>query len=148
MAMELKFDVHAKIARPVADVFDAVVNPQSLSSYFTTGGASAPLAEGATVLWKFGDHPGEFPVRVSRLVRNERIEFSWDTEEGGYQTQVVMTFELLADGTTLVRVAEGGWRETPAGLKSSYDNCGGWTQMLCCLKAWVEHGINLRRGFY
>lgn len=48
----------------------------------------------------------------------------------------------------VVRVAEGGWRETPAGLRSSYDDCGGWTQMRCCLKAWVEHGINLRRGFY
>jgi uncharacterized protein YndB with AHSA1/START domain len=148
MPMELRFDVHAKIARPVADVFEAVVNPQQLSSYFTTGGASAPLAEGATVLWKFGDHPGEFPVRVSRLIRNERIEFSWDAEEGGYQTQVVMTFEPLTDGTTLVRVAEGFWRESPTGLKSSYLNCSGWTQMLCCLKAWAEHGISLRRGFY
>lgn len=146
--MELRFDVYAKIARPVAEVFEAVVNPKQLSSYFTTGGASAPLAEGATVLWKFGDHPGEFPVRVARLVRNERIEFSWDAEEGSYQTQVVMTFEPLPDGTTLVRVAEGGWRENPAGLKNSYLNCYGWTQMLCCLKAWAEHGINLRRGFF
>ena len=73
--MELKFDVYAKIDRPVADVFDAVVNPERLSAYFTTGGASAALAEGATVLWKFADCPGEFPVRVSRLVPNERIEF-------------------------------------------------------------------------
>jgi uncharacterized protein YndB with AHSA1/START domain len=146
--MELKFDVYAKIARPVAEVFDAVVNPGKLSSYFATGGASAALAEGATVLWKFGDHPGEFRVRVSKLVLNERIEFSWDAEEGGYQTQVVMTFEPAAGGGTLVRVAEGGWRENPAGLKSSYLNCYGWTQMLCCLKAWAEHGINLRRGFF
>jgi uncharacterized protein YndB with AHSA1/START domain len=146
--MELKFDVYAKIARPVTEVFDAVVNPGKLSSYFTTGGASAALAEGATVLWKFGDHPGEFPVRVSRLVPNERIEFSWDAEEGSYQTQVVMTFEPTADGTTLVRIAEGGWRETAAGLKSSYLNCYGWTQMLCSLKAWAEHGIHLRHGFF
>ncbi len=146
--MELRFDVYAKIARPVAEVFEAVVNPRQLSAYFTTGGASAPLAEGATVLWKFGDHPGEFPVRVTRLVPNERIEFGWDAEEGSYQTQVVMTFEPVEGGGTLVRVAEGGWREHPAGLKSSYQNCYGWTQMLCCLKAWAEHGINLRRGFF
>lgn len=146
--MDLKFDVYAKIARPVAEVFEAVVNPKQLSAYFTTGGASAPLAEGATVLWKFGDHPGEFPVRVSRLVPNARIEFGWDAEEGGYQTQVVMTFEPLPDGGTLVRVAESGWRATPAGLRSSYMNCWGWSQMLCCLKAWIEHGINLRQGFF
>jgi uncharacterized protein YndB with AHSA1/START domain len=148
MPMELEFGVHAKIARPVADVFEAVVNPKQLSSYFTTGGASGPLAEGVTVMWKFGDHPGEFPVRVTKLVLNERIEFSWDAEEGDYQTQVVMTFEPLPGDATLVRVAEAGWREDATGLRSSYLNCHGWTQMLCCLKAWVEHGINLRRGFY
>lgn len=146
--MELKFDVHAKIARPVAEVFEAVVNPKKLSSYFTTGGASGALAEGATVLWKFGDHAGEYPVLVTKLVSNERIEFSWDAEEGGYQTQVVMTFEPVMANGTLVRIAESGWREGPNGLRSSYLNCGGWTQMLCCLKAWAEHGINLRRGFY
>ena len=41
-----------------------------------------------------------------------------------------------------------GWRDTPKGQKSSYGNCFGWTQMLCCLKAWVEHRINLRQGFF
>ena len=146
--MELKFDVYAKIARPVAEVFEAVVNPKQLSAYFTTGGASAPLAEGQTVRWKFGDHPGEFPVKVTRLVPNERIEFQWEANEGGYDTQVVMTFERLDADRTLVRVAESGWRQTPKGLGSSYDNCGGWTQMLACLKAWLEHGIKLRQGYF
>jgi uncharacterized protein YndB with AHSA1/START domain len=48
--MELKFDVYAKIARPVREVFEAVTNPTELSAYFTTGGASGPLVEGATVI--------------------------------------------------------------------------------------------------
>lgn len=146
--MDLRVDVHAKIARPVAQVFAAVVDPQELSTYFTTGGSSGPLVEGATVIWKFGDYPGEIPVRVTKLVRNERIEFSWDTEAGDYQTAVVMTFEPVDDDTTLVRVVEAGWHEDPPGLQNSYLNCSGWTQMLCCLKAHLEYGINLRRGFY
>lgn len=146
--MELKVDVYAKIARPVAEVFAAVTDPQQLSAYFTTGGASAALAEGANVIWKFGDYPGEIPVRVTRLVHNQRIEFAWDAEDGAYQTAVVMTFEAPAGGDTLVRVVESGWRQGPEGLKASYLNCSGWMQMLCCLKAWLEHGINLRRGFF
>ena len=146
--MELTFDVYAKIGRPLAEVFAAVTDPRQLSAYFTTGGASGPLTEGATVIWKFGDYPGEIPVTVTRLVPNERIEFSWDAEEGTYQTAVVMTFTTLEGGGTLVRVVEGGWRPDPRGLKDSYLNCSGWTQMLCCLKAWAEHGINLRRGFF
>ena len=45
-------------------------------------------------------------------------------------------------------INERGWRTDEEGLKSSYGNCEGWTQMLCSLKAWIEHGINLREGFY
>ncbi len=146
--MAFKFEVHGKIARPVAVVFNAVTEPKELSSYFTTGGASAPLREGTTVTWDFADFPGAFPVKVTRVVPNERIEFSWEAGERGYDTQVVMTFEALDATTTLVRIAESGWRETPKGQESSYGNCMGWTQMLCCLKAWVEHRINLRQGFF
>lgn len=146
--MKLTFDVYAKIARPVAEVFEAVADPQQLSAYFTTGGSSGRLQEGSTVTWKFGDAPGEYPVRVTRLVPNERIEFGWETNSGGYDTRVVITFESADGGGTLVRIAESGWKEDPSGLKDSYGNCHGWTQMLCCLKAWVEHRINLRQGFF
>ena len=146
--MDLEVNVYAKIARPVDAVFAAVTDPGQLSAYFTTGGASGPLAEGATVIWRFADYPGEIPVRVARLVTNERIEFSWDAEEGTYQTAVVMTFERLADGGTRVRVVESGWRQGPEGLKGSYLNCSGWTQMLCFLKGYLEYRINLRRGFF
>ena len=45
-------------------------------------------------------------------------------------------------------IAEEGWRETEGGLQASYGNCMGWSQMLCAMKAWVEHGINLREGMY
>lgn len=48
----------------------------------------------------------------------------------------------------MVTIAEAGWRDDEAGVSSSYQNCEGWTQMLCCLKAWLEHGINLREGLY
>ncbi|HEU5468200.1 MAG TPA: SRPBCC domain-containing protein [Steroidobacteraceae bacterium] len=146
--MALKFEVYGKVARPVGVVFDAVTNPKELSSYFTTGGASAPLAEGATVTWDFADFPGAFPVKVTRVVPNERIELSWESAEHGYDTQVVMTFEAVDANTTLVRIAESGWRDTPKGRESSYGNCSGWMQMLCCLKAWVEHRVNLRQGFF
>ena len=146
--MPLSFEVYGKIARPVAEVFGAVTDPRELSSYFTTGGASAPLREGATVTWSFADFPGAFPVKVTKLVPDERIELSWGAAEGGYDTRVVMTFEAVDAGTTLVRIAESGWRDTPKGQESSYGNCSGWMQMLCCLKGWVEHRINLRQGFF
>ncbi|NJN52745.1 MAG: ATPase [Gammaproteobacteria bacterium] len=151
--MELKFSISGRIARPVDDVFDAVVDPGRLSGYFTTGGAKGRLETGATVTWDFHDFPGAFPVKVVKVEKNRQIVLRWEAapepdESGSKDTTVTMTFEALDDGRTLVTIAEEQWRPNAAGLKSSYSNCEGWTQMLCAMKAFVEHGINLRQGFY
>lgn len=148
--MELKFKVQTKIQKPVAEVFDAVYNPSKLSGYFTNGGASAPLDEGTTVEWAFADNPGDeklkFPVEVKKTVRNELIELGWEGAKG-LQTQIRMEFEADGDDT-IVRISETGWRETQADLDSSYLNCFGWGQMICALKAYVEYGIDLRKGAF
>jgi uncharacterized protein YndB with AHSA1/START domain len=118
--MDLTFKVSARIAKPVAEVFEAIANPAELSRYFTTGGAKGRLETGAEA-----------------------------NASGSYKTTVTITFEPLDDGQrTLVTISEEGWRETEAGLKSSYGNCQGWMQMLCALKAYKEYGINLREGMF
>ena len=158
--MDLTFRVTARIAKPFAEVFEAVANPDQLSQYFTTGGAKGRLETGATVYWDFADFPGAFPVWVIEVVPNQKIVFEWEANDGppenadnlvthvGYKTQVTMSFEGLDDGRTLVSIEEHGWKQTPVGLKASYGNCQGWTQMQCALKAWLEHGINLREGMF
>jgi uncharacterized protein YndB with AHSA1/START domain len=150
--MDLKFKVMIHVGRPVGEVFEAVADPKQLSSYFTTGGASARLEQGATVMWDFHDFPGAFPVEVDEVVPNEKIVFRWDPAEGDkpadYKTTVTMSFRPTDDNRTLVEIEEKGWRDTETGLQGSYGNCMGWSQMLCALKAWVEYGINLREGAY
>ena len=158
--MELEFEVSTRIARPVHEVFEAVADPARLSTYFTTGGAVGRLETGATVQWAFAEFPGAFPVEVIEVVQDERIVLRWAASEGasedgdpavdaGYLTTVTMTFQPLDDGArTLVRIAEAGWRQTAEGLKASYGNCMGWSQMLSALKARVEYDINLRDGAY
>ena len=140
--------MYGKIAKPVAEVFDAVYNPSKLSGYFTTGGASAPLVEGSTVTWDFADFPGAFPVQVRRVEQNRLIELEWKAGDGDYSTRIRLEFEPLEGGATLVRISEGTWRETQQGLDASYGNCMGWTQMLCAMKLYVERGINLREFFF
>jgi len=157
--MELKFSVSGRISKPVADVFEAVADPQKLSGYFTTSGAKGRIERGATVTWDFHDFPGAFPVEVVEVEPNRRIVLRWDAVErapGGsateairYKTLVTMTFEPLDNGRrTLVTITEEGWRDTPGGLNASYGNCQGWSQMLCAMKAYLEYGINLRDGMY
>jgi uncharacterized protein YndB with AHSA1/START domain len=145
--MKVEFSVNIRIRKPVAEVFDAVVNPKKLSGYFTES-ASAPLTEGATAMWKFEGYPKEFPVFVRKVVANKLIEYEWESMEGGYNTKVTMTFEAASANSTLITVTESGWRETEKGVKSSYQNCGGWMHMMCCLKAYLEYNINLRTGSF
>ncbi len=160
--MELKFQVQTKIQKAVHEVFDAVHNPKKLSGYFTTGGASGPLDEGTTVMWSFADFDGgkPFPVSVKQVIVDKLIVLEWaasepcDDSEGRsvkelpYNTTVEMHFEALGPSSTMVRIAESGWKETEQGLQASYGNCQGWMHMACCLKAYIEHGINLRAGSF
>jgi uncharacterized protein YndB with AHSA1/START domain len=150
--MDLKFQVQTKIQKPVEEVFDAVHSPDKLSGYFTTGGASAPLNEGTTVQWTFADTPGAeigpFPVEVKKVIPNELIVFEWEATGGGYNTRVEMNFEKTGPEETLVKISESGWKDTQKDLDGSYGNCMGWSQMLSALKAYVEYGINLRKGAY
>lgn len=149
--MSPRFEIAGRIARPVHDVFGSVVDPATLSRYFTTGGAQGRLESGAMVTWSFADAPGAFPVHVVEVVPDRRVVLRWQgADDGGapYETTVTMSFEPLEDERTLVRIAEEGWRDTPEGRAASYGNCEGWSHMLCAMKAWLEHGVNLREGFY
>ena len=145
--MKVEFHVSIRVAKPVAEVFDAVVSPKKLSGYFVES-SSAPLQAGEQVVWKFADFPDKVPVTVRKVVPNEKIELEWPSEEGGYNTTVEMSFKPINPNTTLISIAESGWKQTEKGIKSSYGNCGGWMHMLCCMKAYLEHGINLRAGSY
>lgn len=143
--MEPRFQVQLKIRRPLAEVFDGVVNPAKLSGYFVQK-ASGPLVPGTTVQWTFAEVPGDHDVVVREVRQNECIVLEWGAADGDYRTRVEMNFRALDDANTMVQIGESGWSQTAEGVAASYDNCGGWMHMLLCLKAYLEHGINLREG--
>lgn len=149
---DLSFTVSGYVSRPPADVYEAVADPAQLSRYFTTGGARGRLEKGGDVSWDFADFPGRFPVTVVEAVSPERIVIEWAAAPGSSDaesTRTVFTFEPVDDGArTLVTIAESSWRTTRTGAENAFGNCMGWTGMLAALKAWIEHGINLRDGFY
>ncbi len=149
---ELSFTVSGRVARPCVEVYEAVADPAQLSRYFTTGGARGRLESGVEVSWDFADFPGRFPVTVVEADPPRRIVIEWageaTTGEAG-TTRTTFDFEPLDDGArTLVTITESSWQPTGAGAMSAFGNCQGWTGMLAALKVWVEHGINLREGFY
>jgi uncharacterized protein YndB with AHSA1/START domain len=147
LKMARNYTIQTKILRPVADVFDAVVSSERLGHYFVNG-ASGDLTEGAEVIWRW-DHYGENTVVVRKIVQNELVELALDSREWekttseAYEVLVIFEFEQLEDGTML-SISEQGWKTDAEGLKGSHDNCGGWSSMAMCLKAYIEYGIDLR----
>jgi len=52
------------------------------------------------------------------------------------------------DNSTLVTVTEKSMMMDESGLKWLKGNTEGWANFLTCLKAWMEYGINLRKGAF
>lgn len=142
--MDPKYQVQLKVRKPATEVFDAVVTPDKLTRYFVQT-ASAPLVEGTTVKWRFAEIPGEHEVRVIRVVPDQALTLELDRPAGG-TLQVEMVFLPIDASATTLKISETGWRMTPEDLSESYGNAGGWMHMMCCLKAFLEYGINLRAG--
>lgn len=146
--MARNYRIQTKICRPVGDVFAAIIERDKLCHYFVNA-ASGDLTEGAEIRWHW-DHYGENPVTVKKIVKNELILLGLDSKEWdktkveSYEVLVRFEFESLEDGDTMLSISEEGWKTDAEGLKASHDNCGGWQHMAMCLKAWLEHGIDLR----
>lgn len=148
---ELSFVVTGYIAKTPHETYEAVADPAQLSHYFTTGGARGRLEADAEVTWDFADFPGRFPVEVVEHVQDELIVIRWAGSDDSVEPSTTTTFEFtpVDDGArTLVTITERAWKLTEGGAQGAFGNCMGWTGMLSALKVWIEHGINLREGYY
>ena len=143
--MDLKFQVQLKIRKPVAQVFEAVVDHRKLSGYFIET-STGPLVSGVTVMWKFPELDEAFPVTGREVVQNERVVFEWPSAVGEGVNSVEIVFKPMNGEETMVQISESGWPETQAGITASQGNAGGWMHMLAVMKGSLEYGINLRAG--
>lgn len=89
--MELKFQVQARIQKPVEEVFDGVYNPTKITQYFATESASGPLSEGSRVIWRFADYTEDVPLSVKEVIVNQLIAFEW---EAGMATTPALRYIL------------------------------------------------------
>ena len=59
-----------------------------------------------------------------------------------------MTLTQRANNSTLVSITEKSRENDEAGIKWLMGNTEGWANFLACLKAYLEYGINLRKGAF
>jgi uncharacterized protein YndB with AHSA1/START domain len=129
------------IRRPVAEVFEAIVNPQITTNFWFTK-ASGPLEVGKRVQWEWEMYGVSIQVIARAVEPNARILIEWPGYSG--PTTVEWRFAPQADGTTFVSITECGFTGTADELaKYVADSTQGFTLMLAGLKAFLEHGVKL-----
>jgi uncharacterized protein YndB with AHSA1/START domain len=140
--MQLEAKVDIGIARMSREVFDAIVDPDKMSRYFISRSSGRP-EPGKTLTWYFDDVSAEVEVKVVEVVQDQRLAFTWGAS--GQEKRV--TIDVAADslGATAVNVTEGTWESDEEGIRAYGEQIQGWTSFLCCLKASVEHSVNLRK---
>ena len=139
----LEISVGIQIAQPPHNVFEAIVDPQKMSNYFISE-STGRMEEGKRLVWRFPEFDVDAPVQVGPIETDKYISFNWDTD--GQSLQVEISFTPAPNNTTIVKITEGKMEQNEAGIAWLKGNTEGWANFLACLKAYLEHGINLRKG--
>lgn len=143
MSMEIQVITKLKIAKPVSEVFEALVDPTLMANYWFSSG-SGRLEQGKTITWRYEEYNAEVGLAVVEIQDNKKIAFKWGAP--GDEHLVTITLNELDHSTTVIEVNEKGWNENDDDLISNLlGNKEGWVYMLTCLKAYLENGSrNLR----
>jgi uncharacterized protein YndB with AHSA1/START domain len=141
--MNVEVNVKDRVLKPVHEVFTAIVDPARMSRFFISSG-SAPMKNGTTVEWIFADVGGRLAVDVKEVEEDRKITFDWTAS--GTAARVTITLEARDASTTFVSITEAGWPMDREGVERALQQTAGWTDFLCCMKAYLQHGINLRLG--
>ena len=128
------------IRRPVAEVFEAFVNPAITTKFWFTK-SSGRLEAGKQIRWDWEVYNASAQVSVKAFEQNRRILIEWP----GYGTTTVeWLFTPQADDTTFVSITNAGFSGPGDEIvKNVIDATGGFTMVLCGLKALLEHDIIL-----
>jgi uncharacterized protein YndB with AHSA1/START domain len=94
------------IRKPVADVFEAIVNPDITTKFWFTKG-SARLEIGKQVQWYWEIYDVSIQVTTKIIEPNKRIVIKWPGYSG--PNTVEWRFDPQKDDTTFVRVTEAGF---------------------------------------
>lgn len=134
-----------QIQKPIHEVFEAIADPSKMSNYFISK-STGRMEEGKHLIWNFPEFETDFLIRVGIVIPDKYISFYWLIENKELLTEMILTPK--ENDTTLVNITEKSMENNDAGIKWLQGNTEGWANFLACLKAYLEHGINLRKGAF
>lgn len=127
------------IRRPVAEVFEAFVDP-ALTTRFWFTKSSGRLEPGREIRWDWEMYGVSAQVHVKAVEANRRILIEWDDPP----CPVEWLFTPRADDTTLVEISNWGFSGSDDEVVAkAIDSKGGFSLVLAGLKALLEHDVVL-----
>jgi len=133
--------VEMLIRKPVAEVFEAFVNPAITSRFWFSKG-SGRLESGKQVKWDWEMYGFSLEVTVKAVEENARIVIEWPGEVT--PTTVEWIFTPRPDGTTFVSITNTGFDgEEDQIVRQALNSTEGFAFVLSGLKALLEHNIRL-----
>jgi uncharacterized protein YndB with AHSA1/START domain len=129
------------IRKPVAEVFEAFVNPNITTKFWFTK-SSGRLEAGKQVQWDWEMYGISAPVTAKVIQPNKRILIEWPGYSG--LTTVEWIFSPQEDAATFVAITESGFTGDGDELvKQVTGSTQGFSLVLAGLKAFLEHNISL-----
>ena len=129
------------IRRPVAEVFEAFVDPAITSKFWFSKGSDR-LETGKQVRWDWEMYGFSIQISVKAIEPNQRILIEWPGD--GSSTTVEWLFAPRPDNSTFVSITNAGFTgdddEIVGQLVGSTE---GFTIVLAGLKAFLEHNVIL-----
>jgi uncharacterized protein YndB with AHSA1/START domain len=124
------------IRKPIADVFQAFIDPAVTTKFWFTK-SSGKLEAGKCVQWDWEMYGASAEVIVKEIVENQRILID-------FGTTVEWLFTSRAENETFVTITNSGFQGNGDEIvRQALDSTEGFTIVLCGLKALLEHGIVL-----
>ena len=129
------------IRKPVAEVFEAFVNPEITTRFWFTK-SSGRLEVGKHIIWTWEMYDHSVEVDVKEIEEGKRILIEWGN--GGSTTFVEWIFTPYEGDKTYVTITNSGFTgDGDKVVSDALDSKGGFTWVLAGLKALLEHGIEL-----
>jgi len=139
----IKTIVQMGILKPAHEVFEAIVDPSKMNNYFIST-STGRMESAKTITWSWEDYDASHEIKVKDVEKDKLISFTW--EGSGGECLVVIAIEPKGENQTLIKITESDWPADFEGAKKCMGQVEGWTHFLCCLKAYLEYGVNLRVG--
>ncbi|WHX47241.1 SRPBCC family protein [Paenibacillus woosongensis] len=126
------------IRRPVEEVFEAIADPSITTKFWFTK-SSGRLEAGKRIRWEWEMYGVGTDVDVLEIEANRRILLNWSPPD---IQSVEMVFTPFSDSETYLSVTNSGFKgDGDQAVQDALDAMGGFTMVLCALKALLEHGI-------